>query len=439
MIEVIQIFLHFALFVFFTYFPINKFTTPKISQTFENSNFNFFFINTLILLFLFLIFSFFRINLNFVFLFIFFIYFLLFILNFSKIIKELVSNKKLHLKIFFFIICLGFFFNTAYNLEIGWDGLSIWIFKANNFYNGRNYADLFFDKVPYIQYPHLGSYIWAFFWKNSIIEKEYLGRIFYAYTYVVSLFVLINSIKNLTISKKFFFILFIIIFSFDYNNSMGGYQEYLIFSLLIFAVKIIEISKSIKKKINDNYLYLALMSNLILLSWIKNESMFYSFFLLIIFMIEKKFNKKSLIFGILTFFIILLQIFSKKYLFELEKAFLFSLSFESIFKNFNINEFINRIYFTTFYIFHSALKYPISIINILSIILVIKYFKKLRSSFYLLLFFLMNLAFLYAVYMVTDAPLIWHLKTSIERLILQTSGLYIFLLIHLLNKKIIKI
>ena len=296
MIEITQIFLHFALFVFFTYFPINKFTAPKISQTFENSNFNFLFINTLILLFLFLIFSFFRINLNFVFLFIFFIYFLLFILNFSKIIKELVSTKKLHLKILFFIICLGFFFNTAYNLEIGWDGLSIWIFKANNFYNGKNYADLFFDKVPYIQYPHLGSYIWAFFWKNSIIEKEYLGRIFYAYVYVVSLFVLINSIKNLTISKKFFFILFIIIFSFDYNNSMGGYQEYLTFSLLIFAVKIIEIFKSTKKKINDNYLYLALMSNLILLSWIKNESMFYSFFLLIIFIIEKKFNKKSLIF-----------------------------------------------------------------------------------------------------------------------------------------------
>jgi len=439
MIEVIQIFLHFALFVFFTYFPINKFSTPRISKTFENSNFNFLFINTLFLLCLFLIFSFFRINLNFVFLFVFFIYFLLFILNFSRIIKELVNTKNLHLKIFFSTICLGFFFNTAYNLEIGWDGLSIWIFKANNFYNGKSYADLFLDEVPYIQYPHLGSYIWAFFWKNSIIQKEYLGRIFYAYVYILSLFVLINSIKNLTISKKFFFILFIIIFSFDYNNSMGVYQEYLIFSLLIFAAKIIEISKSIEKKTKDNYLYVALMSNLILLSWIKNESMFYAFFLLIIFIFEKKFNKKSLIFGILTFLIILLQIFIKKYFFELEKAFLFSLSFESIFKNLNFSEFINRIYFTTVYIFHSVLKYPISIINILSFILFIKYWKKIRSSFYLLIFFLMNLIFLYAVYMVTDVPLIWHLQTSIERLILQTSGIYIFLLIHLLNKKIIKI
>jgi len=439
MIEVIQIFLHFVLFVFFTYFPINKFTTPKISKTFENSNFNFLLINILILLFLFLIFSFFRIDLNFVFLFIFFIYFLLLLLNFSKIIKELVNAKNLHIKILFFTICLGFFFNTAYNLELGWDGLSIWIFKANNFYNGKSYVDLFLDNVPYIQYPHLGSYAWAFFWKNSIIQKEYLGRIFYAYVYVVSIFVLINSIKNLTISKKFFFIIFIIIFSFDYNNSMGGYQEYLIFSLLIFAVKIIEISKSIKKKMDDNYLYLALMSNLILLSWIKNESMFYAFFLLIIFTIEKKFNTKSLIFGILTFFIIVVQIFIKKYFFELEKTFLISLSTESIFTILNFSEFINRIYFTTVYILHSVLKYPISIINILSIILVIRYLKKLRSSFYLLLFFLMNLIFLYAVYMVTDFPLIWHLKTSVERLILQTSGIYVFLLIHLLNKKIIKI
>ncbi len=439
MIEIIQIFLHFALFVFFTYFPINKFTTPKISKIFENTNFNFLFINTLILLFLFLIFSFFRIDLNFFFVFIFFIYLLLFMLNFSKIIKELASTKNLQIKILFFLICLGFFFNTAYNLEIGWDGLSIWIFKANNFYNGKSYIDLFLDNVPYIQYPHLGSYIWAFFWKNSIIQKEYLGRIFYSYVYVVSLFVLCSSIKNLSISKRFFFILFIIIFSFDYNNSMGGYQEYLIFSLLIFAVKIIEISKSIEKKTDDNYLYLALMSNLILLSWIKNESMFYAFFLLIIFIIEKKFNKKSLIFGISTFFIILFQIFIKKYFFELEKAFLFSLSIESIFKNLNFIEFINRIYFTSVYILHSVLKYPISVINILSIILVIKYFKKLKSSFYLLLFFLMNLIFLYGVYMVTDVPLIWHLKTSVERLILQTSGIYIFLLIHLLNKKIIKI
>ena len=121
---------------------------------------------------------------------------------------------------------MGFFFNTAYNLEIGWDGLSIWIFKANNFYNGKNYADLFFDKVPYIQYPHLGSYIWAFFWKNSFIQKEYLGRLFLDYLYLISLFVIANSLKKQSNFKKLIFIFCLMLFTFDYNNTLSGYQDY---------------------------------------------------------------------------------------------------------------------------------------------------------------------------------------------------------------------
>ena len=278
-----------------------------------------------------------------------------------------------------------------------------------------------------------------FFWKNSFIEKEYLGRIFFLYIYVVSIFVLLTSINNLTIFKKIFFVLFIIIFTFDYNNTLGGYQEYLIFSLLIFAAKILNLISATKNEANENYLCMALMCNLILLSWIKNESMFYAFFLLLIYFYIKKINRKSLFFFVFTFLLIAFQIFIKKYFFELEKAFLFSLSLESVFKNFNIAELLNRIYFTTLYLVHSILKYPISIINIIGIILTVTHWKKLKSSRYLLIFFLMNVVFLYAVYIVTDAPLIWHLKTSIERLILQTSGVYIFLFVNLLNKKIIKI
>ena len=94
--------------------------------------------------------------------------------------------------------------------------------------------------------------------------------------------------------------------------------------------------------------------------------------------------------------------------------------------------------YTTVYIFHSILKYQISIINLISLIIFLKYFKKMEEYKYYLYFFVFNLIFLYSVYIVTDAPLIWHLKTSIERLILQTSGLYIFILVHLINKKIIK-
>jgi len=87
---------------------------------------------------------------------------------------------------------------------------------------------------------------------------------------------------------------------------------------------------------------------------------------------------------------------------------------------------------------HAILKYPINIINILSLIIFLKYFRKIKEYKHYLIFFLLNIMFLYGVYLVTDAPLIWHLKTSIERLILQTSGFYIFILLHLINKKIIK-
>ena len=129
------------------------------------------------------------------------------------------------------------------------------------------------------------------------------------------------------------------------------------------------------------------------------------------------------------------QIVVKKYFFDLDKTFLFSLSPDSLTKNLNFNDFFERIYYTTVYIFHSILKYPISILNIVCIFICLKYLKKTQDYKIYLYFFVLNILFLYSVYMVTDAPLIWHLKTSIERLILQTSGFYIFILIHLINKK----
>jgi nucleoside-diphosphate-sugar epimerase len=34
-----------------------------------------------------------------------------------------------------------------------------------------------------LSYPHLGTYGWALVWKNSLIDHEYAGRIFYVYIY----------------------------------------------------------------------------------------------------------------------------------------------------------------------------------------------------------------------------------------------------------------
>lgn len=436
--EISQIIIHFFLFLFLTSFPINILTTPKLSRIFNNSYFSLILVNSSILLLIFLILSFFRLNLNYIFFSISSLYIFIFIINSTKIFQLNLFNNNLYLKILFVILCFSLFFNTANNLEIGWDGLGIWLFKANGIYNGLNYSDLYSNEFTYIQYPHLGSYIWAFFWKNSFLQLEYLGRFFYLFIYLVSIFILAENLKKVSTFKRILFVIVILLFSYDYNNTMGGYQELIIFALLIFSAKLLELIQTSKKEVNFITLSIFLLINLLILSWIKNEAFFYSLFLMFIYLLNYKSNSKTIIFFIIGLILITFQIILKKYFFDLEKAFLFSLSTESLIKNINISELIDRIFYTTVYIFHSILKYPISIINLISLIIFLKYFKKMEEYKYYLYFFVFNLIFLYGVYIVTDAPLIWHLKTSIERLILQTSGLYIFILVHLINKKIIK-
>ena len=125
------------------------------------------------------------------------------------------------------------FADIARDLQLNWDALTLWKLKANYFYNGNNYFDITYDvDFPHPQYPHLGTYIWAFFWKNAILDYEYLGRTFQTYLYVVSLFVLVASFRLQSNSKIFLFLVILIILSYD--PDLRGYQDIYIFSLIIF-------------------------------------------------------------------------------------------------------------------------------------------------------------------------------------------------------------
>ena len=310
MMEIIQIVTHFFLFIFLTSFPINILTAPKVSNIFSNSYFNIIFVNSIILIFVFLILSFFRLNLNYVLFTILSLYFLILIIIFPKILK-FNFLKDLYLKTLFAILCFSLFFNTANNLEIGWDGLGIWLFKTNGIYNGLSYSDLYSNEFTYIQYPHLGSYIWAFFWKNSFLQLEYLGRLFYLYIYLISIFILSENLKDLSKFKKILFIFVIIFFSYDYDNSMGGYQEFIIFSLLIFSAKLLELIENNKNTNNFVILSVFLLINLLILSWIKNEALFYGLFIILIYLLNNKANSKAVSFFVISVISICAQIILK--------------------------------------------------------------------------------------------------------------------------------
>jgi hypothetical protein len=134
----------------------------------------------------------------------------LLLFNFLKITKEIFSKKNIHLKLAFIFICFCLFLKTAANLELGWDALSYWLSKTNIFYNNQS-----FFEMPHSASPQLGTYIWAFFWKNSFIQKEYLGRLFLNYLYLISVFVIANSLKKQSNFKKLIFIFCLILFTSD--------------------------------------------------------------------------------------------------------------------------------------------------------------------------------------------------------------------------------
>lgn len=435
MIEISQIIFQLFIFILFSYFPFNKFTTPNLFQINANKfNYNYFVCNIIFLIFILLICSFTKINFRIIFITFIITNLTLLILNFKKIIYEILDKKNLLLNFFFVATNLLLFFNLSYNIQLGYDGLQIWILKANNFYNGYNYFESFLELDNTKQYPHLGSYLWAFFWKNSLGDKEYFGRLFHIYLYVVALFILITSFKNFSEIKKITILALLLIFSFD--TLLNGYQEYIMFALIVFEAKLLFTIINNKKKIY-NILFIV---NGILICFIKNEGIFYSIFFFIIYFFFNKKKKLPITFGAIIFVIISCQLYISKVIYKLESALQFSLTQSLIFNDnmLNLYEIIKRFAYINFYIVHSLLKYPINLINFIGVVISIYFYKKLPENRSLLLFLFLNIVFIFSIYLITPFPLEWHLQTSIKRLFLQTSGLYFFIVVNILNKKILK-
>jgi hypothetical protein len=115
-------------------------------------------------------------------------------------------------------------------------------------------------------------------------------------------------------------------------------------------------------------------------------------------------------------------------------------TYDQIVKNiFNIHELFWRFFYISFYLVRSSFQYPLILINFITIIISFKYLGKIKKIKIFYIFFVLNLIFIYGIYILTSAPLVWHLQTSLSRLMLQTSGFYSFLIFDLINKKIIKI
>ena len=428
MIEIINIiYLFFAFFCIFS-FPLNSVFINKNLKKYNYNIFEIYSLNTILILSIFLVLSFFNFNI----LFVYYTFLGLSLLNLFFFDWNKFNNNKLILSTFS-IILLGYTLNISSYPYLEWDAAVLWIFKVINFKNGLSFENL--KNVPGVTaYPHIGTYVWAMFWKASFIDYEYTGRIALVFIYLTSFVTLIGNLK-LDYFKKILLFIFITTIAFD-NILFSGYQEPLMFFLcIIFVILTKKICSN--QKLVLNYFFLILCSNLII--WTKNEGMFILIFLSFFILLKKEILYKSKII-LLAIFVIL--IFIKKYIFlyYLGDFFVGWEGYEIIkFSDFFSYEILQRFPYLVFQAIITFFKYPIYILFI--ILLIIFSIKKnnLKNNYDYIFFFLINIAMSIAIfYFTNDQKWKFHAEVGLDRMLYQTSGVYLVFIIDLLEKIISK-
>ena len=336
----------------------------------------------------------------------------------------------------FCILVISIFFSIAQNLKLEWDGHH-WLEKVLVFFNNGNISDLQNVSV-HPEYPHMGSYLWAFFWKNSITETEYLGRFFYVYFYMTSIFLLLNVLNFQSSKLKILIILSFTLLTYD-SYLFGGYQEYLIFSTLIVASRYIFLTDFNKTK-NTKLVFLSILI-LYLASWFKDEGLIYFFiFSILLIFFQNINNANKFRYIVFIFSLILIQYLLQKYLIGIydfpQKSNITNIISDIL--NFKILFFkISNIFIFTLMAF---VKYPLWLVVLLSIVLSLFLVKKNKELTYLISCFILNMCFIFAAFF-SFVGFDFMLRVSLDRLLFQTSGFYIIslsiLINHLKIKKII--
>ena len=385
-------------------------------------------INLIILINLLFLFSIFNIHTKYILYLYFLLSFFLILLNYKKI-----NLKSIKLNLFLIILLLFTFLlsiDLADQVYFSWDTQTIWFFKTLNFYQNQNIENLKNFNVS--DYPHLGAFIWSFFWKFPHGEFEYLGRISYIFIYLLSILSLSDCLKIEKIEKMIFAILLI---SLTYNYELfSGLQDVIIFSSILLFVRFAYLIFERNNKLNNFFLILVLLGLFNLLSWTKNEGIFYGLFLLFSLFFAYNFSKsdqKFIIFGGLLVLSIRILLF-KYYDTQINPTY-YQMN-ETV--SFDIALWIPKIKIITIYILIYVSQVPIYLMTMpLLMFLIFKHPKKKIIKF-VIYFFILNLAFIYLAYMFKLSEVELQIKASMKRVIFQTSGFYFLTIIVFINNYI---
>lgn len=353
-----------------------------------------------------------------------------FIFLISKDKFEITTNKSI-IFVFFILVNIGLFLKISIDLKLEWDALNHWFPKTLLFFEEIKISNL--KDLGFSQYPHLGPFVWAFFWKNSFLQYEYFGRLFYVFFYVTSLFSILENSFEKNNLFKIIIIFLLTILTYDLFL-FGGYQEYLIFSLLLILSKcFFEIRFNSNNSAKNIFFYFYIITIFHVLIWFKDEGIFYYIFIFITFIYFSNLKNKNLL-SLFCIFYIFLQYFLQKFLIG-SYGFQAQIIHEGLIDNFNPKIFINKFLFITKYILISSLKYKLWIINLFSLIVLYFFYKDifLKLKLWVYIFFI-NIIFIYAIYFQTPYYSEFLLRVTLDRVMFHTSGFYIIFTIAVLDR-----
>ena len=406
-------------------FPINLIENSKKSKFFLFSLIDKLSLNLIFFANYLLLTSFLNININYIFIFYFILTIILYSVNFNKINLKKIKFNYYFILILFFIFLISL--DLAHELYFSWDTSRNWYFKALNFFQNKNIENL--KNFHNDDYPHLGTFIWAFFWKLPNGNYEYLGRIFYIFIYTLSIFSIVDCLKIKYLEKIIFAILSI---SLTYKYDLfSGTQDVLIFSFILFSGRFVYLFFDKDFKGNINFLIIILLALTNVLFWIKNEGIFYSLFILLSLLITNEISVKKklyLIIGsiILVFFRIIIFNY---YNIELHKEYF---QFEETI-NFEFISIIEKLKIIIFYIFVNVTRNLIYLITIPLLIYIIIVHKIKNVTKFISCFFILNLAFVVATYLFKMDEVELLIKASMDRVLFQTSGIYLLIIVIFVN------
>ena len=425
MTEIINILIQILFILFIFSFPIILLET---NTKLKNSSFTLidklsinliFFINILFFM------SILNINSKYIFyLFVILIIFLYFF-NFKKFKFKNIKIDYYFLISLFFVILISI--DIAHELYFEWDAQVHWYLKALSFFQDQKFDNL--KNFDVAEHPHLGAYIWSFFWKFPLNSFEYLGRITYVFIYVLSIFSITECLK-VHVYEKIIFAVLLISLTYSYEI-FSGLQDVLLFSLILITAKFSYYFFEKKFVLNHLQLIIILLGVINIICWIKNEGIFYALFLLFCFFITNNLilkNKIALITGTLIIFFLRIFIFNF-YNTELNPGYF---QFERTL-NFEFLLILEKIKTITFYLIIYLSQNPIYLLTIPILIYInFKYPQKNVTKF-VIYFLILNLFFIYLTYLFMSTETELLIRASMKRLIFQTSGFYFLAIIILIN------